>query len=71
MTRVQLRPVLAESIAVLEAAGVPSPRVDAEQLAAHVLGVERSRLLLNPLIGKSVVVYATKPAEEQVARVAA
>lgn len=27
--------------------------------------------VLNPLIGKSVVVYATKPAEEQVARVAA
>lgn len=30
----------------LTAAGVPSPRVDAELLAAHVLGVPRGRLLL-------------------------
>ncbi|WP_327148197.1 peptide chain release factor N(5)-glutamine methyltransferase [Nocardia sp. NBC_01329] len=51
MTRVQLRPVLAEAIEILDTAGVPSPRADAEHLAAHVLGVERSRLLLSPLIG--------------------
>ncbi|HEY9414835.1 MAG TPA: methyltransferase, partial [Pseudonocardia sp.] len=51
MTRVQLRSVLAEATDTLHAAGVPSPRTDAELLAAHVLGVERSRLLLNPLIG--------------------
>lgn len=51
MTRVQLRPVLAEATEILDTAGVASPRVDAEHLAAHVLGVERSRLLLNPLIG--------------------
>lgn len=51
VTRVQLRPVLAEAIEILDTAGVPSPRADAEHLAAHVLGVERSRLLLSPLIG--------------------
>ncbi|WP_058854908.1 peptide chain release factor N(5)-glutamine methyltransferase [Nocardia jinanensis] len=51
MTRVQLRPVLAEAIENLHAAGVPSPRADAEHLAAYVMGVERSRLLLSPLIG--------------------
>ncbi|MGW1740624.1 peptide chain release factor N(5)-glutamine methyltransferase [Nocardia sp. NPDC001965] len=51
MTRVQLRPVLVEATDTLHAAGVPSPRTDAELLAAHVLGVDRSRLLLNPLIG--------------------
>lgn len=51
VTRVQLRPVLVEATDTLHAAGVPSPRTDAELLAAHVLGVERSRLLLNPLIG--------------------
>ncbi|WP_280398403.1 peptide chain release factor N(5)-glutamine methyltransferase [Nocardia carnea] len=51
MTRMQLRPVLAEAIETLRAAGVASPRADAEQLAAHVLGVERGRLLLTPLIG--------------------
>lgn len=51
VTRVQLRPVLVEATDTLHAAGVPSPRTDAELLAAHVLGVDRSRLLLNPLIG--------------------
>lgn len=51
VTRVQLRPVLAEAIETLRAAGVASPRADAEQLAAYVLGVERGRLLLAPLIG--------------------
>ncbi|MDG6106086.1 peptide chain release factor N(5)-glutamine methyltransferase [Dactylosporangium aurantiacum] len=33
---------------VLDGAGVASPRVDAELLAAHVLGVPRSRLLTAP-----------------------
>jgi release factor glutamine methyltransferase len=33
---------------VLSVAGVDSPRVDAELIAAHVLGVPRSRLLLTP-----------------------
>ncbi|WP_328391322.1 peptide chain release factor N(5)-glutamine methyltransferase [Nocardia sp. NBC_00416] len=51
MTRVPLRPVLAEAVDVLHTAGVASPRVDAEHLAAFVLGVDRSRLLLTPLIG--------------------
>ncbi|MGW0183825.1 peptide chain release factor N(5)-glutamine methyltransferase [Nocardia sp. NPDC003345] len=50
MTGVQLRPVLAEATESLRAAGVASPRADAEQLAAYVLGVPRSRLLLAPLI---------------------
>jgi release factor glutamine methyltransferase len=34
----------------LSAAGVHSPHVDAEFLAAHVLGVERSRLALMPML---------------------
>jgi release factor glutamine methyltransferase len=38
------RTVLAEAERVLAAAGVPSPWVDAELLAAHVLGLPRSRL---------------------------
>jgi release factor glutamine methyltransferase len=37
---------VARAIRVLAAAGVPSPRADAEQLAAHVLGVSRGRLTL-------------------------
>ncbi|QBS46225.1 peptide chain release factor N(5)-glutamine methyltransferase [Nocardia sp. CS682] len=51
MTRVALRPAVNDAIEMLQAAGVPSPRADAEHLAAHVLGVERSRLMMTPLIG--------------------
>lgn len=37
-----------EAVAVLSAAGVASPRADAEILAAHVLGVPRTRLAVAP-----------------------
>lgn len=40
--------VIAAATRALAGAGVPSPRVDAELLAAHVLGVSRSRLLTAP-----------------------
>jgi len=43
--------VLAAATAALRAAGVPSPRGDAELLAAHVLGVERTALLTAPPAG--------------------
>jgi release factor glutamine methyltransferase len=39
----------------LSAAGVPSPQVDAEELAAHLLGVPRTRLGLHPLVDPSVL----------------
>lgn len=39
-------PLLTEAAARLAVAGVPSPRVDAELLLAHVLDVPRSRLVL-------------------------
>jgi release factor glutamine methyltransferase len=39
----------------LAEAGVPSPRVDAEVLAAAVLGVDRGKLLMQPLVDPSVV----------------
>lgn len=41
-----MRSALASAHATLSAAGVPSPRVDAELLAAHLLAVPRGRLLL-------------------------
>jgi release factor glutamine methyltransferase len=44
--RTPLAPELTAATAVLADAGVPSPRADAEQLAAHVLGVDRGRLAL-------------------------
>jgi release factor glutamine methyltransferase len=44
--RTRLAPVLVAAAKELAAAGVASPRVDAELLAAHVLGVGRGRLML-------------------------
>jgi release factor glutamine methyltransferase len=44
--RIRLSPALARAAAALAAAGVASPRVDAELLAAHVLDVGRGRLAL-------------------------
>ena len=44
--RTALAPALAGATARLAEAGVASPRVDAELLAAHALGVGRGRLLL-------------------------
>lgn len=41
-----VRRLLADAASRLEAAGVASPRFDAEELLAHVLGVRRSRLPL-------------------------
>ena len=46
MERSRLAPVLAKATSDLGAAGVDSPRADAEWLAAHVLGVNRGRLML-------------------------
>jgi release factor glutamine methyltransferase len=42
----QLAGLLADATRALRDAGVASPRADAEQLAAHVLGVGRARLVL-------------------------
>jgi release factor glutamine methyltransferase len=44
----RLAQLLAEATTILEAAAVPSPRVDAELLAAYVLGVSRGRLATAP-----------------------
>jgi release factor glutamine methyltransferase len=44
-----------EAERVLAQAGVESPRADAELIAAHVLGVERGRLPMVPLVDPPVV----------------
>ncbi|HEX8629719.1 MAG TPA: peptide chain release factor N(5)-glutamine methyltransferase [Catenuloplanes sp.] len=49
--RTGLAPLLARATAELAAAGVPSARVDAELLAAHVLDVGRGRLALIDTVG--------------------
>jgi release factor glutamine methyltransferase len=48
-----LAPVLATATSDLAAAGVDSPRADAEWLAAHVLGVNRGRLMLIDTVRES------------------
>lgn len=55
MTRQPLRLAILEAERILAAAGVASPRVDAELIAAHVLGVDRGRLLLVPLVDPQVI----------------
>lgn len=55
MTRQPLRLAVREAERVLADAGVGSPRVDAELLAAHVLGVERGRLPMIPLVDPPAV----------------
>jgi release factor glutamine methyltransferase len=55
VTRQPLRLAILEAERILTDAGVASPRVDAELLAAHVLGVERGRLPMVPLVDPPVV----------------
>ncbi|GGU53491.1 release factor glutamine methyltransferase [Lentzea flava] len=55
MNRQPLRLAISEAAKILAEAGVDSPRVDAEYLAAHVLGVERGRLPLIPLVDPPVI----------------
>jgi release factor glutamine methyltransferase len=50
VTGLDVRELLLEATAELQAAGVGSPRVDAELLLAHVLGVARSALLTAPAV---------------------
>ncbi|NMN98985.1 peptide chain release factor N(5)-glutamine methyltransferase [Antrihabitans stalactiti] len=55
MSRQPLRPALLEAVGQLAAAGVHSPRYDAEELAASLIGVERTRLGLVPLVEPAVL----------------
>ncbi|HKR52144.1 MAG TPA: peptide chain release factor N(5)-glutamine methyltransferase, partial [Pseudonocardiaceae bacterium] len=55
MGRQPLRLAVLEAERILTDAGVASPRVDAELLAAHVLGVQRGRLPMVPLVDPPVV----------------
>jgi release factor glutamine methyltransferase len=55
VTRQPLRLAILEAERTLAAAGVPSPRTDAELLAANLLGVERTKLMMVPLVDPEVV----------------
>ncbi len=69
MSRQPLRLAVLEAERILTDAGVGSPRVDAELLAAHVLGVDRGRLPLVPLVDPPVVEVLRKLVLQRAARV--
>lgn len=53
MSRESLRVAIMDATKKLTEAGVGSPQVDAELLAAHLLGVDRTRLGMTPLVEHS------------------
>jgi release factor glutamine methyltransferase len=66
--RKPLRLAILEAERVLAGAGVESARVDAELLAAHVVGVDRGRLMLHPLVDPPVLEALRKLVERRAAR---
>ncbi|OQO92297.1 peptide chain release factor N(5)-glutamine methyltransferase [Saccharomonospora piscinae] len=69
MKRLPLRLALLEATRQLDDAGVASPRTDAELIAAHVLGVDRGRLPLVPLVDPPVVEAIGRIVAERAKRV--
>lgn len=69
MSRQPLRFAIMEAAGILADAGVASPRVDAELIAAHVLGVPRGKLMLTPLVDRQVVEAIAELVRERVKRV--
>jgi release factor glutamine methyltransferase len=63
------RAALADAERALASAGVPSPRVDAELLAAHVTGVPRSRLLGLAGAGAAVLAQYRELVERRTTRI--
>ncbi|MGP4020516.1 peptide chain release factor N(5)-glutamine methyltransferase [Saccharopolyspora sp. 5N708] len=69
MTRQPLRLAILDAERMLSAAGVASPRTDAELLAAHLLGVERTKLMMVPLVDPPVVQALHDLVHQRAARV--
>ena len=67
--RVSLRAAVLQGTAALERAGVPSAQADAEILAAHLLGVPRTRLGLTPLVEADWVPPYQRLVERRVQRI--
>jgi release factor glutamine methyltransferase len=68
VSRQPLRLAILEAERVLAGAGVASPRVDAEMLAAHVVGVDRGRLMLHPLVDQPALEALRSLVERRAAR---
>ncbi|HYQ68484.1 peptide chain release factor N(5)-glutamine methyltransferase [Actinophytocola sp.] len=69
MLRQPLRLAITEATRILGEAGVPSPHVDAELIAAHVLDVPRGKLVLTPLVDRQVVEAIARLVRERAKRV--
>ena len=69
VSRQPLRLAVQEATRILTEAGVTSPGVDAEVLAAYVLGVERGRLPMVPLVDPPVVEALRKLVKQRARRV--
>ena len=69
MGRQPLRLAVREAERILTEAGVASPRADAELLAAHVLGVQRGRLSMVPLVDPPVIDALRELVSRRAARV--
>jgi len=69
MSRVSLRSTITTAASSLDVAGVPNPHVDAEELAAHLLGVPRTRLGMTPLVESSWVTQYLKLVVQRAQRV--
>ncbi len=69
VSRSPLRPAVVQATEQLRAAGVHSPHTDAEYLAAHVLGVERSRLVLTPMVTAEQLTELRKLVDQRAERV--
>jgi release factor glutamine methyltransferase len=67
--RATVRDVLFDSEKRLSAAGVPSPNTDANLIVAHVLGVPRSRLVLQDLIDNEQQVRIESLLSQRLSRV--
>lgn len=67
--RLRLRPLIVEAAARLAEAGVGSPMPDAENLAAHVLGTERMRLAMIPMVEPEVADRYRALIERRAARI--
>jgi release factor glutamine methyltransferase len=68
---VPVRDALDSAVVALEAAGVETPRLDAEVMLAHVLGVDRARLVIDrdrPVEGPAVRAYQDAVRRRSVSR---
>jgi release factor glutamine methyltransferase len=69
VTRQPLRLAILEAERTLSSAGVASPRTDAELLAAHLLGVERTKLMMVPLVDPPVIEALNDLVQRRAARI--